>query len=142
MAYIRLNEASEMLGIDTASLCVAQKYKPFYKSRKDNMGGAFFDVSAYLNFEETQFSILEKTKLFVEYLVHEEKYTYSFIATKGQLQVQALHHHSFSVKKAINIAKWFAHYRPFTIQRFDEYYGWPHKKSLRQIAFVKSGSAA
>lgn len=135
MAYIRLHEAAEILGIAPESLCTAVRYKPFYRGRTKGVNEAYFDLTGYQKFEEIEYSLLEKTKLFLEYLVHEEGYTYTSIAQKTKVHVQALHQHKFSASKARIIAKWFAKYRPFSLSRFDEFYEWKPSNRLRVIAF-------
>lgn len=132
---IRATIAAEVLGIDISALCVSQKYKQFYH-KTDNRRESYFDIGGYKTLEGKKESLLEKTKLFIEYLRYEEKLTYKEMSKAG-IHIQALHRHDFSFEKAFSFARWFAINRPFFVKRFDEYYEWKPKYYNRVVNFKK-----
>lgn len=134
--YMRVKEASEALGVTDGTIVTSAKYKPFYIKAKEGKREAWFDLMGYRKRQEMEESLLRTAQLFIEYLVHEENITYSYMASKCNIKVQALANHQFSVKRAYRLVRWFAVNRPYLIKRFDEYYGWDHKMRLnRQIEF-------
>ena len=64
------------------------------------------------------------TKLFIEYLVHEEGINYNRIAAAASCHHSQVYHHSFNNEVAYKICKAFKFY----IRGFDEYYGWVKPK--------------
>jgi hypothetical protein len=94
-----------------------------------------FDMKAYMDEEEHKTSMIEKVKLFVEYLKHIENMSSKDIATISTVTPTLVNRLDFGYKTAKKIVKQFAQYRPFHLKRFDEYYGWKHKPNNRRINF-------
>ena len=133
MSYIRLKEATEILGVSDSSIPTGAKYKPFYKKKTKGTNESYFDIDGYRKRQSLEEELLAKTKLFVEYLVHIEETQYTFIAEKAQAKSQAISNHQFSLKKALNMLRWFRDYRPSSIKGFDDYYGWSHKMKRKPM---------
>jgi len=132
VSYVRIKEASEILGVSDSAIVASAKYKPFH-IKTDNKRESYFDIQGYRHRQDIENQLLEKTKLFIEYLVHEEGIGYSYMAKKSKIPVQALSNHAFSVKKAFGLMKWFKFNRPYLIDRFDNYYGWKTVRHYRDI---------
>lgn len=134
---LRLQQAADKLDVTISALCTSDKYQPF-RHTTDNRRVSFFDVEGYLKKEADLKELLEKTRLFVEYLVHEEELTYSFISKATGIYIQSISAHSFAADKALTLLQWFRDYRPWYLTRFDSFYNWKHIVTPRQIKFKEA----
>lgn len=122
--FITLNEAVEVLGVPSSSHIInAAKYKPFYYPIKGHKNLKVFDINGFRRHEENVFSLMEKTKLFIEWLKEERGFTNSEIARNAGIASQTLYAYTFGDKAAYAICKVHKAYIP----AFDEYYGWRRK---------------
>jgi len=138
MSLIPITQAKEELGYK--STCIfydkkagIQKYVVRkHGSKRDDL---MFDIKAYIKHEELKESFTEKVKLFIEYLKHEENMSYKEISEISKVNLQQLYNFEFGFDYTYKVARAFSNNRPYLIKRFDEYYGWNYKKSIRNIVF-------
>lgn len=120
-SFITLNDAVEALELaSSAHIINAARYKPFYHPIKGHKNLKVFDIKGFRKHEENVFSLMEKTKLFVEWLKEDRGLTNSEIARNAGIAPQTLHAYTFGDKAAYAICKVHKAYIP----AFDEYYGW------------------
>ena len=126
---ITLEEAREILGLtQTSALVSNDKYKRFYHPIKGTRDARVFDIDGYKKWDATLYGLIEKTKLFIEYLVHERGITYSEISKHAGVAVQSVSSHMFGDKTALKICKAYRLYIP----TFDDYYGFKTTKRRRK----------
>ncbi len=105
--YIPLKQASEKLNISSAALCTAAKYADFYKKSDTNKKNAMFDIDGYLKKNALMIELVEKTKLFTEYLNKIEKISYTEIAKISGTSPQLISACIFGYKQALTICVMF-----------------------------------
>lgn len=120
---VTLYDAGEELNINPCTFYNAEnrKYDDYIY---DVSGKKMFDVEGYRHFEALKEELLEKTKLFTEYLFHEEGFTYTEIANSVGITHQVLSKVNYGFETAFKILKWFKANNRYAIERFDIYYGW------------------
>ena len=142
---IPLNEAISRLGLkSTSAIITSRKYNRFYHKSDKGRRNATFDLDEYLKHEALEEELLEKSKLFVEYLVHIEDRSYTWMAKFSGSSIQTMSQHNFSFDRARQLIKGIALSEPELIKRFDEYYGWRHKLygewlGMKYSDFVEGG---
>lgn len=121
---ITIKQAAEHLGLKNASSLSVKD--SIYRKYLYGIGtrNIRFDIVSYENDIGREEELIERTKQFIEYLVHIENEPYIRIAKNTGLRHQSLWTHSFGYKNAVKILNWYKNYRPYSIQRFDYYYGW------------------
>lgn len=118
---IRLEEAVKTLGVSQGTLH-GKKYDDFRLPSEN--GKAYFDIGAYTAYADLQEELVEKVKLFIEYLYHIEGMSYQKMARLSGVNVNSLHSHIFSYQRALRIAVGIREFYPLHLKRFDEYYSW------------------
>jgi len=124
MSLVTIKQASELIGVSVVSLHGKKNTK--YSRFRHNTPGKIimFDIDGYRKQEDLRISLTEKCKLMVEYMVHIENFTYSWIAKSAKVNVQSVASTDYAYPLAIKIVRAIAKLRPFTLIRFDEYYRW------------------
>ena len=118
---VTLTEATELLGLSDPTVIInGEKYKRFYHPVRGRKNMCTFDIKGYRKWEQIEYGLIEKTKLFVEWLIHERGFTTSEIAKKANISNTLLRSHMYSWKTAYKISKSHKGYIP----AFDKYYGW------------------
>lgn len=120
---VTLYEAGEELDLNPCTFYNSENRK--YEDFIHVIGGKkYFDIRGYKDFEDLKVELLEKTKLFTEYLAHEEGVTYTSIAKSVGITFQVLSKVNYGFDSALKICRWYKKNDPSAIERFDKYYGW------------------
>ncbi len=122
--YIPLKQASEKLNISSAALVVSAKYVDFYRKADTNKKNAMFDIDGYLKKNALMTELVEKTKLFTEYLNKIEKVSYLEIAKISGASSQIISECAFGYKQALTICVMFRAKRQKEWIGFHDYYGY------------------
>jgi len=130
MSYIPVMTACERLGISNAAICISAKYKPFYKKSDPDKRNAMFNLDEYIKKEDLKKELIEKTKLFTEYLYYIEGLSYTQIGRIAGVGFQTLHSCNFGYKAALKICVRFREFYKFHWSRFHLYYNYPIKETI------------
>ena len=123
--FVTLSEAAEIIGCAPINIINSPKYKPFYHPIKGKRGVKAFDINGYQKREDLRVEFIEKTKLFIEWLIHEKNIDATTISKMSGVARPQVYEHSLSVKSSYKIVKTFEPLLP----DFDKYYGWPTKST-------------
>lgn len=120
---VTLYEAGDALELNPCTFYNAEnrKYDAFIYEVD---GQKMFDVLGYRKYETLREELLEKTKLFTEYMVHEEGERYTGIAKKVGITHQSLWKVNYGLGTALKILKYYKANEIEALKRFDSYYGW------------------
>jgi len=121
---VTLNVACEVLGCSTTNIINTPKYQEFYHPVKGRRELRVFDLEGYNKKEDLRFEFIEKTKLFIEWLIHEKGILPTHIAKRSRVSKPQVYEHSLSVVSAYKIVKTYRYY----LNEFDRFYGWPTKR--------------
>ena len=95
--------ACKTLGVSNSAICISDKYKPFYKKSDKDRRNAEFDIAGYIKKEDLKTELIEKTKLFTEYLFHIEGISYTKMSRIAKVSFQTLHSCNFGYRAALQI---------------------------------------
>ena len=129
MSFIPVEEASKVLGLkESSSLYTSPRYKRFVinakKGSKGGASGALFDLGGYRKYYGNVNVLIERTKLFTEYLRHECNMKYDEIGAISKTNPSIISGLHFGQSVAMRIVSSFRDTRPELIAAFDEYYDW------------------
>ncbi len=124
---IRVFEATEILGISAASLCVSAKYKPFYYPPPKGKRGAYFDLEGWLRQDELNYELIAQAGLLVEYLNKIEDVTYTDIAKISNVTVTSVAAVDFGYKSALKISRAVRYHMEELFKNYHTYYGYEYK---------------
>lgn len=129
---LTIREAAEQLGVIPECFSLSRKYQPFIHRTEGKRDGRF-DMEGYMKVQDDMYELIQKTQLFIQYLVHEESMAYTKIASMVGIRHQSVQQNDFGIGIAIKIARYFNDYRPFYVRRFNEYYGFKQVTYNRPI---------
>ena len=119
--FVTLKDAVAALELSDPTVIInGKRYQPFYHPIKGTRRLRVFDLAGFRKHEETQYALIEKAKLFVEWLIHERGFTNTEIAEKAGISHQLVNSHRWSFEVAYKIV---ASNRDY-VYSFDKYYGW------------------
>ena len=118
---ININEASELIGVQDATIYMSKKYQPFI-TKYDGKREALFDIDAYRKHEGNKDVLIKTAGLLVEYLNKEEGMSYTTIAELGKTFISNVHKGDISLNIARNLVKNLLVKYPFHANRFESWY--------------------
>lgn len=141
MGLISAKEACDKLRIKSSTICVSGRYKDFYIKSEAGKRNAKFALDEFLRYEDEQINIVEKTKLFTEYLNAEEGVIYEKIGEIGKTSFQTISQCTYGYEAALRILAGIKEICPLYLKRFNEYYGFDeHWSELKVYSItVKDG---
>ena len=116
--------ACEELGVSRAAICTSAKYKDFYRKSSKTKRDAKFDLQGFIKYSELQEELVEKTKLFTEYLHKIESISYPQIAKISGVAGNNINKCIYGYDAALKISISFRTNHPLMWDRFHKYYGW------------------
>lgn len=135
MAIITVKQAALQLGYKS-DCGFYDKNNKLSKYVLGEKGHRMFDMGKYKKDVDTEFMFVERIKQFVEYLKHIENIDYKEMARISKVHLPTFYSFEIGYVSALKIARSFSFYRPFTIKRFDEYYGWKTCNNTRKVKYV------
>jgi hypothetical protein len=128
--YIPVEEAKVILNVSYSELKHTKKYNRFFKL-SDGLYPAMFDLHSYIMEKDKIDIIVERSKLFLEYIIWQrEDITYLSISKDINCSKQTLEKHTYRYKISKNILMQY----PDLLKEFNEYYnfedGWLERKMV------------
>ena len=121
---ISVSEAALRLGLGECTLYSNREpYRRFFTPSTEGKR-AMFDIEGYEEYVDTREELVEKTRLFTEYLRHELKIRYSYVAKLAGTSVQLISRCRYEFDVAYRIMKEIKKQHPDWIEQFDDFYGW------------------
>ena len=112
------------------------KYGRYSDFRYETEGKAvMFDIDGFQKYNDLKVEMTEKTKLFIEYLRHEENMTYAKISTIAKISFQSVSDLKLGYKLALKLCVRFRDLYPFHWRRFHDYYG--YKLNIKDIRYAR-----
>ena len=123
MAHITVREACNRIGVTDSVIYTSKKYRPYLHKTGTRSIENRFDIEGYLRQRDIEEELVEKTKLFVEYLIHIEHIKVKEIAQMAGCSENLIYAHQFGYDIALRIVTAFDRDRRGLVDRFDGYYG-------------------